>query len=318
MGLCMRHFKLIIIMAIISTFVIVSCTPVTGGQRPSGAHKKHRNGFVIASSRNTDVAESGSDAANPSDAEIPSVAESAGSELVDASAATDSSEKEGVTGNGVAPEPGAVIEDVATESEPEVVAVVTRQETDAEILERRKNITMNQNVMEDTSNIKLTTGKILSIPRQGASESPRSDRIHDTDNIAITILQNPVKAMANFPRDRRQQVDWVKTLDQGLIEPRADIKGETTMLTLDKDILMKNTQFMPFVKFPHLQHTRWLACSNCHPKIFIPKENANPISMNKVLRGEYCGVCHDKVAFAIFTCERCHSVPHEGSGPKWW
>jgi c(7)-type cytochrome triheme protein len=89
-------------------------------------------------------------------------------------------------------------------------------------------------------------------------------------------------------------------------------------MTMDLDIVMKNTQFMPWVRFPHLQHTKWLACENCHPKIFVPQEHANPISMNKVLRGEYCGVCHDKVAFALFVCERCHSVPHEGSGPAWW
>jgi c(7)-type cytochrome triheme protein len=160
--------------------------------------------------------------------------------------------------------------------------------------------------------------KPLSIPHEGASESPRNDGIHDTQVNSIATLQDPTKALADFPRDRRNQVDWVAALDQGLIEPRADVLGETQMQTMDLDILMKNTQYMPWVKFPHLQHTKWLACSNCHPDIFIPKQDANPISMNKVLRGEYCGVCHDKVAFALFICERCHSVPHEGSGEKWW
>ena len=160
--------------------------------------------------------------------------------------------------------------------------------------------------------------KELSIPQEGASESPRNDGVHDTQNDAIAILQDPTKALAEFPRDRRNQVDWVAALDKGLIVPRANLAGDAKMQTLDLDILMKNTQYMPWVKFPHLPHTKWLACSNCHPQIFIPKENANPISMNKVLSGEYCGVCHDKVAFALFICERCHSVPHEGSGKKWW
>jgi c(7)-type cytochrome triheme protein len=161
-------------------------------------------------------------------------------------------------------------------------------------------------------------GGSLSIPHEGASESPRNDGIHDTQVNSIATLQDPTKALADFPRDRRNQVDWVAALDQGLIEPRADLRGEAQMQTMDMDILMKNTQYMPWVKFPHLQHTKWLACSNCHPDIFIPKQDANPISMNKVLRGQYCGVCHDKVAFALFICERCHSVPHEGSGKKWW
>jgi c(7)-type cytochrome triheme protein len=164
----------------------------------------------------------------------------------------------------------------------------------------------------------LATGKILNAVEMSASESPRNDGIHDTVNDAIVVLQNPAAAMKDFPRDRRHQVDWVQALAQGHIEPRADLLGKEKMAVLDLDILMKNTQFMPWVKFPHNRHTQWLACSNCHPAIFEAKEHANPISMNKVLRGEYCGVCHDKVAFALFTCERCHSVTHEGSGPKWW
>ena len=57
--------------------------------------------------------------------------------------------------------------------------------------------------------------KKLSIPKVGASESPRNDEIHDTINDAIAILQDPSKAMFDFPRDRRDQVDWVQALEQG-------------------------------------------------------------------------------------------------------
>ena len=182
--------------------------------------------------------------------------------------------------------------------------------TPSDDLSFRKNQELNSE--------EIVGGKKLSIPKITGSVPPRDDDYHDTENNAIVVLQSPTKAMADFPRDRRQEVDWVKTLEQGLIEPRADLKGASKMVTMDMDILMKNTQFMPWVRFPHIAHTKWLACDNCHPKIFIPQENANPISMNKVLRGEYCGVCHDKVAFSLFICERCHSVPHEGSGPAWW
>jgi len=173
-------------------------------------------------------------------------------------------------------------------------------------------------VEEYDNSDQFVNGKKLSIPKVTGSVPPRDDSYHDTDNNAIVVLQSPTEAMAKFPRDRRKEVDWVKTLDAGFIEPRADLQGQGEMVTMDMDIVMKNTQFMPWVKFPHLQHTKWLACDNCHPKIFIPQEHANPISMNKVLRGEFCGVCHDKVSFSLFICERCHSVPHEGSGPAWW
>ncbi len=148
-------------------------------------------------------------------------------------------------------------------------------------------------------------------------ETLYDDGKHDANNEAIAVLQDPTVALKDFPLDRRAQVNWVQALEQRLIEPRASLTGSGEMLVVDLDILFTNTQDMPHVRFPHLQHTRWLDCSNCHPKIFIPRRGANPVSMNKVLRGEFCGVCHDKVAFSLFICERCHSVPHAGSG-KWW
>ncbi len=151
-----------------------------------------------------------------------------------------------------------------------------------------------------------------------ASESPRNDGIHDVLNESLVILQDPLQAMAEFPRDRRGEVDWVLALDEGLIEPRADLLGQSEMQILDMDILMKRTQLMPWVLFSHSKHTAWLDCTNCHSALFEPKAGANDITMNAVLAGEFCGVCHGKVSFSLFVCERCHSVSHPGSGAKWW
>lgn len=146
------------------------------------------------------------------------------------------------------------------------------------------------------------------------------DGIHDPENDAIRILQEPGEAMVDFPLDRRGQIDWVKAIRSGKITPRASLngKGSDQMMEMDMDIIRKNTANMPHVRFPHLAHTQWLACSNCHPEIFTPQYNSNPISMEKILKGEYCGRCHDKVAFSLLVCERCHSVPHEGSPATWW
>ncbi len=146
------------------------------------------------------------------------------------------------------------------------------------------------------------------------------DGLHDKTNPAINSLQEPIESMKLFPKDRRAEVDWVKALREGHINPRKSIDGtgNDLMPELDMDIIMKNTQFMPYVRFPHLAHTQWLSCSNCHPDIFVAKQGANNISMDKVLKGEFCGRCHDKVSFSLFICERCHSIVHEGSGPAWW
>ena len=145
------------------------------------------------------------------------------------------------------------------------------------------------------------------------------DGIHDQANDAIKRLQEPEVAMSEFPADRRGGINWVTAIDKGVINPRMSLKGEEQMNIMDMDILFKDTAQMPWVRFPHLAHTRWLDCSNCHPAIFIPQKGGNPkIGMDAIIAGQYCGRCHDKVAFALWTCERCHSVPHEGSPKAWW
>lgn len=149
------------------------------------------------------------------------------------------------------------------------------------------------------------------------TEKLATDGIHDPANPSITSLQEPAEAMSAFPLDRRGGVDWVKALDLGIIEPRADVKGEAEMMSLDMDIMFKETGQMPWVNFPHLAHTKWLACTNCHQDIFIQKKGANDITMDGILAGKHCGRCHDKVAFALWTCERCHNTPHEGTPQSW-
>ncbi len=150
----------------------------------------------------------------------------------------------------------------------------------------------------------------------------KEDGIHDPTNDAIKILQEPGEAMIDFPMYKNGLIDWVQAIQQGYINPRKsrdgdEYGGKEIMQEMDLDIIMKQTANMPYVRFPHLPHTQWLACSNCHPDIFIPQKEANPVSMEKILKGEYCGRCHDKVSFPIFNCERCHSVPHDGA-QVWW
>lgn len=140
------------------------------------------------------------------------------------------------------------------------------------------------------------------------------DGIHDPFNTAVAgILQQPVEAMGNFPRDNAGIIDWVKTLESGMIAPRSDVSGEAAPLKpLDLDIIYKETGAMPYVKFPHRAHTMWLTCSNCHPDLFAQKKGSVNIQMADVLGGKYCGLCHGKVAFPpTKNCVRCHSVEQD-------
>jgi len=145
------------------------------------------------------------------------------------------------------------------------------------------------------------------------------DSIHDPASEALGTLQDPVEATSTFPRSSAGTVDWVRTLQAGIIEPRTTVSGDgPPMAELDFTIVMAETREMPYVRFPHKAHTQWLDCSNCHPAIFVPQAGANPVNMGAILQGEFCGRCHGRVAFSVFECERCHNVMHRDAPERWW
>ncbi|MBI5897906.1 MAG: hypothetical protein HZB40_01600 [Rhodocyclales bacterium] len=135
--------------------------------------------------------------------------------------------------------------------------------------------------------------------------------IHDESNPEYHRLQKLDDAMLGVKRDAAGFPDWMMALRSGAIAPRAGLSPDERMSTFDLNIVMTNTREMPNVLFPHLSHTLWLDCVNCHPYPFLPKAGANQITMSEIFRGKYCGMCHDRVAFiTFFSCDRCHSVSH--------
>lgn len=69
------------------------------------------------------------------------------------------------------------------------------------------------------------------------------------------------------------------------------------------------TDDVPPAVFPHFVHRIQFKCSVCHDAIVEMKAGANPITMDDIQAGKYCGVCHNgKTAFqATFdACPRCH------------
>lgn len=129
-----------------------------------------------------------------------------------------------------------------------------------------------------------------------------------------------------LPTDKYGFVDWMQALNDGIIAPREAFPGKEPVVdpkAVPDNILIKaKLDFMPDVIFPHSSHEKWLKCSICHPKIFAEKAGKTPISMVGIWRGEFCGRCHDRVAFPTRNCFRCHSAPKkykktgEGDTPK--
>ena len=137
---------------------------------------------------------------------------------------------------------------------------------------------------------------------------------HQTEK--TLFLRDWKAVLKKLPKDAVGAVNWVKALEDKDISPKAGLDPKAP----EQPVLPLNVELQPpamplfKVVFPHKQHTEWLACYNCHPKIFQMRKGADPITMAKILTGEYCGRCHSKVAFAIPTgCPRCHLAL---AGPK--
>jgi len=140
----------------------------------------------------------------------------------------------------------------------------------------------------------------------------KDDDLHDPDNPALTLLQEPQEALGVLqPGGGGDLVDWVAALQTGQINPRANLQGDLQQEVLELDIQMTETFPLPYVKFPHKAHTQWMSCAMCHEDIFVSEIGANQINMGDVLEGRYCGVCHGAVSFPLTECNRCHSVKPE-------
>jgi c(7)-type cytochrome triheme protein len=120
-------------------------------------------------------------------------------------------------------------------------------------------------------------------------------------------------ALRVLPKTKAGDIDWVAAIKEGILNPRGSLAAtgpqDSPILNLDIVFNVSEAYPVPNVVFPHAPHTIWLNCNNCHPSIFIMKQGANPVSMDRIIRGEYCGRCHGVVAFPVTDCLRCHSRP---------
>jgi len=137
----------------------------------------------------------------------------------------------------------------------------------------------------------------------------KEDGIHDPANAELSKLKEPTDVLKTLvPGKSGNFVDWAASLNKGTIKPQYDAKDPAAKaMPMDLNVLIEVKGSTPNVLFPHGAHLQWLECNNCHTAIFQPKKGANKTSMDKILKGESCGVCHGSVAFPINDCERCHS-----------
>ncbi len=144
----------------------------------------------------------------------------------------------------------------------------------------------------------------------------------DTVRPPIEAFLDPDSVRARLPRDHAGNIDWVRALRDSVIRPRQSLPGRlpppTPGFQFAFDFWFPGPDTTFDARFPHSVHTEWLACQQCHPRIF-PYRNT-PVKMADVFQGKFCGECHGKVAYPVLTgCERCHtrlSMPADRARPE--
>lgn len=89
-------------------------------------------------------------------------------------------------------------------------------------------------------------------------------------------------------------------------------------------------QGMRPVIYSHWFHRIRFRCKVCHSELgFKMRAGANNITMNDIIDGKFCGMCHNgEVAWSVERCDMCHSgrpgLPtgiiggHQTGGPGRW
>jgi c(7)-type cytochrome triheme protein len=144
-------------------------------------------------------------------------------------------------------------------------------------------------------------------------ESPACVRCHARADPA-RLRKEYETFTAQLPHDALGSVDWEKAEGTWAIRPRDFLEGVSIgrkALVMKKEIaITSKAAWMQDVLFSHPKHAVWMGCEVCHPEIF-PSTRSGEVrySMLQINNGEYCGVCHTKVAFPIADCKRCHTTP---------
>jgi len=111
-----------------------------------------------------------------------------------------------------------------------------------------------------------------------------------------------------LPRDKYGLIDWAESVRMKLISPISSLDGSMEEKPYYAPVIIKSKMaVMTDALFPHDVHAYWLNCKTCHPGIFVQAKGGNiDMTMWDILDGKYCGRCHDRVAFPLRECYRCH------------
>ncbi len=100
---------------------------------------------------------------------------------------------------------------------------------------------------------------------------------------------------------------FILIFSTALLIQAASTQGIIGNIVLDR--YFKTQGKLPAPIFPHWFHRIRFKCKVCHPAIFKMKKGENNITMDKIMKGEFCGRCHDgEIAWQVSfdACQKCH------------
>lgn len=148
----------------------------------------------------------------------------------------------------------------------------------------------------------------IAFPNKGNCDKCHTGRLGaGSSKFEAFLLKTPIQRTA-----AGNGVNWTEGLNSGAVKPQTFIRKKPRDMMFGKVLQLKTgTSLITAALFPHQAHTAWLDCDNCHPDLFTIRKTETHFSMDEILKGNYCGVCHLKVAFPMNECRRCHPAMRE-------
>lgn len=144
------------------------------------------------------------------------------------------------------------------------------------------------------------------------NETPHCEKCHNGD---IGYGREKFKGLPKLPKAPfGNKIEWVKAIRAKTITPvhYLTIKPPEEVAVVKDLVLDAEWTGIPPAVFSHKHHVKWLDCNNCHPDIFnIKKKSTKHFTMERILKREFCGVCHLTVAFPMNDCKGCHPAVSE-------
>lgn len=147
----------------------------------------------------------------------------------------------------------------------------------------------------------------------GDEEAKRCARCH-SEGVENTREYTFEEYTKNLPRlTAGRLIDWEKAEEEGTVQPIDFLEGisfRRDHLKEQEDFSIEVTSWASDVIFSHRKHAVWNGCELCHPLVFpSSKKGTVKYTMFQIMRGEYCGACHIRVAFSVWLCHKCHKKP---------